>query len=63
MSTGNNVTFLIKDTNLGNPYGDVVDNSSGDNLTTVDKTQQQGRSGANFCFNNRPTGPLYTDGN
>jgi hypothetical protein len=53
-----------RDTKLGNPNGDVVDNSAGDKLIeNVNETYQMGQKGANFGFNNRTTGPLYTDGN
>ena len=52
-----------KDTQLGNPNGDVVDNSAGDNLTTVSKTSQMGQKGASINPKLRKTGPLYLDGN
>jgi len=52
-----------RDTKFGNPKGDVVDNSAGDNLITVNKTHQMGQKGANVNPKLRKTGPLYTDGN
>lgn len=52
-----------RDTKLGNPKGDVVDNSAGADPTTVNKTYQMGQKGANTNSKLRPTGPLYTDGN
>lgn len=52
-----------KDTDLGNLNGNVVDNSAGEDPTTVNKTYQMGQKGANFGFNHRSSGSLYTDGN
>jgi len=52
-----------RDTKLANPNGDVVDNSAASDTLTVNKTYQMGQKGGNVGFRNRPTGPLYTDGN
>lgn len=55
--------FQTKDTHLGNPNGDTVDNSAGADPTTVRKTQTMGQTGANVNRRTRSSGPLYTDGN
>jgi uncharacterized protein (TIGR02145 family) len=59
----NSTYKMIRNENYGNPEGNVVDNSAGEDLTTVSKSYQMGQKGGNVGFNNRLTGPLYTDGN
>jgi len=61
--TNNGTQKQILNENYGNPEGNVVDNSAGEDLTTVNKSYQMGQKGGNVSFNNRPTGPLYMDGN
>jgi hypothetical protein len=63
VTSKNGIYKNIRNENYGNPEGNVVDNSAGEDLTTVNKSYQMGQKGGNVGFNNRPTGPLYTEGN
>jgi hypothetical protein len=51
--------FKNKDTNRGNPKGDKVDNSAGDNLkTSVKDAQKMGRKGS-LAGARLPSGRLF----
>jgi len=56
-----NTAWKTKDTNRGNPYGDQVDNSEGDNLKTVTQDAQIMNRKATLAGAKLPSGKLFTN--